>query len=197
MDSLYILNYKTKTKCKCVMRNSNLNCRKQFWDCCSNATHLNSNLPNYDYGCFDSDLLNCFNKYTIYKNCPFMKLIHNNIKVSIYENNKISNVNDFFNILEYLLLWAHKSTNYKTDIRLRTIIMLSICHFMITNKEYIDDIIMFYDRFINQIIILLQTYFIPKKNRHYFIKLFEESFIEDKNICIDQVFCWLYYFQTV
>jgi hypothetical protein len=168
MDSLYILNYETIKQCKCK-----------------------------NYGCFDEELLNCFNKYTIYKYCPFLKLIYNDIKISIYESYKISNANEYFTILEYLLLWAHKSNNYKSDIRLRTIIMLSICHFMITNKDFLDDIIIFYDRFINQVIILLETFFIPKKTRYHFIKLFKTSFIEDKHICIDQVFNWLFYFKNI
>ena len=99
MDSLYILNYETISKC----------------DQCNNK-----------YNCYDDNLLKCINRSNIYKYCPFMKLIHNNIKVSIYENNKISNINDYFYILEYLLQWAHKSEYYKSDIKLRIIIIISI-----------------------------------------------------------------------
>lgn len=171
MDSLYTLKYETINK-KC-------------------------NCDNKKYNCYDDNLLNCVNKYKIYKICPFMKLIHVDMKVSIFDNNKISNVNDYFHVLEYLLKWAHNSNNYNSNIRLRVIIMLSICHFMITNKELLDDLIIFYDRFINQIIILLNTYFIPRKSRINFINLFEESFIEDIDICIDNMFNWLNYFKNI
>ena len=75
--------------------------------------------------------------------------------------------------------------------------MVSVCHFIITNKDDIDDLLIYYDKFISQIIILLKTNFIPKKSRSYFIKLFEKSCIEESKICIDNMFNWLYYFQNI
>lgn len=169
MDSLYIIKYETSHKCEC----------------------------NYKYSCYDKNLLNCINKYKIYKYCPFMKLINEDIKISIHDNCQISDIKDFFNILEYLLLWAHKSENYNFNIKLRVIIMLSVCHFIITNQDYLEDVIIFYNRFIDQVILLLNTNFIPKKNRIHFLKLFEECFIEESDICVNMVFNWLHYFEYI
>ncbi len=169
MNSLYIIKYETYKKCKCDNK----------------------------FACYDKNLLNCINKYKIYKLCPFIRLINENIKISIKENSQISDVKDFFNILEYLLLWAHKSENYISDIKLRIIIMMSIFHFIINNQIHLEDLLIYYDKFIYQVVILLNTQFVPKSNRIHFIKLFNECFIEESDICINIMFNWLNYFKNI